>query len=166
MGRPSGYKPEFCKIAQKMCELGATDEDVAQALGVSRVTLHRWQTEYSDFCSALKAGKAPADERVERSLYHRATGYTFDAVKIFPPKGQDEAVMVPYREHVPPDTTACIFWLKNRRPDLWRDKQHHEHTGKDGGPIEYRLNDEARSLLEEVTTGLGPPGKPNGATRH
>jgi hypothetical protein len=75
-----------------------------------------------------KRGKFPADERVERSLYQRAIGYTYDTVKILKPAGTTEPVIVPYRRHVPPDVTACIFWLKNRRPDEWRDRQDQRHT--------------------------------------
>jgi hypothetical protein len=67
-------------------------------------------------------------ECVERSLYERANGYTYDAVKIFMPAGAKKPVYAPYREHVPPDTTAAIFWLKNRDPAHWRDVQNVEHA--------------------------------------
>lgn len=119
-GRPSAYKAEFATQAEKLCKLGATDIELADFFGVERTTIWRWSQVHEEFCNALKAGKLAADERVERSLYARATGYTFDAVKIFNANG--EPLTVPYREHVPPDTTAAIFWLKNRRPDAWRDK--------------------------------------------
>jgi hypothetical protein len=83
------------------------------------------------FAEALKLGKQNADGRVERSLYQRAIGYSFDAVKIFLPYGSTTLVYAPYIEHVPPDTTACIFWLKNRNPAQWRDAWQLEHvTGK------------------------------------
>jgi hypothetical protein len=121
-GRPPIYKPEFAEQARKLCELGATDADVAEFFGVADRTIYRWQAQHDEFCQALKAGKVAADDRVERSLYHKACGYSFDAVKIFMPAGAKKPVLVPYREHVPPDTTACIFWLKNRRPVLWREK--------------------------------------------
>src|SRR5271167_3722254 len=66
-----------------------------------------------------------------RSLYQRANGYSYDAVKIFMPAGAKKPVYAPYREHVPPDTTAAIFWLKNRDPAHWRDAWQLEHvTGK------------------------------------
>jgi hypothetical protein len=130
-GRPTAYKPEYAEQAEKLCKLGATDIELADFFEVSDRTIYRWQSQHPEFCQALKAGKDAADERVERSLYHRATGYTFEAVKIFQHQGQP--VTVPYREHVPPDTTAMIFWLKNRRKDQWRDR--HEHTGADGGPL-------------------------------
>jgi hypothetical protein len=63
-------------------------------------------------------------------------GYTFESEKILTVKG--EVVRAPVREHVAPDVTAQIFWLKNRQPDRWREKQQMEHTGKDGGPIQTK----------------------------
>jgi hypothetical protein len=135
MGRPSSYKPEYAEQAEKLCKLGATDIELADFFEVEARTIYRWKIEYEAFCQATKAGKEAADERVVRSLYARATGYTFDAVKIFMPAGAVAPVHAPYREHVPPDATSMIFWLKNRRPADWRDRQ--EHTGADGGPISF-----------------------------
>ena len=67
---------------------------------------------------------------VERSLYHRANGYSYDAVKIFCSK-DGKVTKVPYREHVPPDVTACIFWLKNRKPGgVARRTERRAHAGK------------------------------------
>lgn len=154
-GRPSSYKPEYVEQATKLCALGATDVDLADFFGVSITTIGNWKTSHEEFLAALKGGKEPADERVERSLYQRANGYTHDAVKIFPPKGEGtQALIVPYREHVPPDTTACIFWLKNRKPAEWRDRMINEHTGKDGGPIEHReVGGLSDAELEAIAAG-------------
>lgn len=58
------------------------------------------------------------------------TGFEHDAVKIFMPAGAKEPAIVPYREYLPPDTTACIFWLKNRKPAEWREKSEVESTIK------------------------------------
>lgn len=117
-GRPSEYEESFCKIAKKLCELGATDNDVAEALDIHPATLYRWKHQFPEFCESLKVGKTESDDRVESSLYRRAVGYTHEAVKIFQFQGQE--VIVPYTEIQHPDTTACIFWLKNRRPEQWR----------------------------------------------
>lgn len=119
MARPTLYKAEFAEQARKLCELGATDEEVADFFKVSARTVYRWQAVNEEFCQALKAGKVSADDRVERSLYHRAVGYTYDSEKVF--QHQGDVVRASTREHVPPDTTAAIFWLKNRRPGEWRD---------------------------------------------
>ncbi len=120
-GRPTAYKPDFVGQAEKLCLLGATDEEMADFFDVDVRTLYRWKAVHEEFCQAIKTGKEVADERVERSLYARAVGYTFDSEKIF--QFQGKVVRASTKEHVPPDTTAMIFWLKNRRPDEWRDKQ-------------------------------------------
>lgn len=129
MARPSKFKPEFVEQAQKLCALGATDEDLADFFGVNRATIWRWAQSNEEFCSTIKAGKAIADSRVEMSLYHKAIGYTFDSVKVFMPANAPAPVYAPIREHVAPDTTAMIFWLKNRKPQEWRDKQEMDLTG-------------------------------------
>ncbi len=142
-GRPSDYDPNYAKQAAKLYELGATDIEVAEFFGTSVRTIHRWKLKYEDFCHAGKMGKDASDDRVERSLYHRATGYTFESEKVF--QYQGEIVRAKTREHVPPDPVACIFWLKNRRKEAWRDVQRHEH----GGPGEFdQLSDE--ELAEEI----------------
>jgi hypothetical protein len=127
-GRPSSFKPEFVKQAAKLCELGATDEEIADFFEVTVRTIYRWKHENDQFCQALKAGKEAADERVERSLYMKAVGYKTEAVKIFMPAGAEEPIYAPYVENVQPDTTAAIFWLKNRRAETWRDKKEVEVT--------------------------------------
>lgn len=137
MARPTDYREEFCEQAGKLCKLGATDIEIADFLGVSVRTLYRWKGQHKAFCQALKTAKAEADERVERSLFARANGYEHDEVDIRV-IGQ-EIVQTPIRKFYPPDTTACIFWLKNRRPDLWRDKVEQELTGANKGPIVTRL---------------------------
>ena len=108
-------------MARHLCKLGATDADLAEAFGVSVVTIDNWKIKFRDeFLGSLKGGKEEADKNVERALYARATGYSYDAVKIFHTK-DGKTIKVPYTEHVPPDVGAICFWLKNRRPDRWRD---------------------------------------------
>ena len=86
---------------------------------------------HPEFGGALKLGKKEADERMERSLYQRGLGYSYNAVKIFMPAGAKKPIYAPYVEHVPPDTTSAIFWLKNRDLAHWRDAWQFEHvTGK------------------------------------
>lgn len=128
-GRPTAYKAEYAGQAKKLCALGATDADLADFFGVAVRTIWNWSTRHEKFLQGLRTGKDVADDRVERSLYHKAIGYTFESVKVFMPAGAKEPVYAPIKEHVPPDTTACIFWLKNRRKAEWRDKVDHEHTG-------------------------------------
>lgn len=127
MARPSKYKPEFVAQAKKLCKLGATDIEVADFFGVDVRTLYRWKNENPKFCQSLKLGKDEADARVERSLFARATGYEHNEVDL---RVVDKTIVkTPIRKHYPPDTTAAIFWLKNRRGDEWRDKQDVNHSG-------------------------------------
>lgn len=119
-GRPTSYKPEYVEQACKLAELGATDREMADFFKVTETTFNRWKLAHPEFCASIKVGKEPADDRVEQSLYRKATGYSFAAEKIFQYEGVP--VRVDYVEHVPPSDTAMIFWLKNRRPDQWRDK--------------------------------------------
>lgn len=129
IGRPSAYKPEFAKSAEKLAALGATDIEVADFFEVDVRTVYRWKHDHEDFCQALNVGKTKADERVINSLYQKAIGYEQEAVKIFMPAGADAPVYAPYREKIAPDTTAAIFWLKNRQPEQWREKVDHNHSG-------------------------------------
>lgn len=126
-GRPSKFKVEFIEQAEKLCKLGATDIEVADFFKVEVRTIYRWKAENAEFCQSLKAGKAEADDRVERSLFARATGYEHDEVDIRVIDGK--VVQTPIRKIYAPDTTACIFWMKNRKPDAWRDKQEIDHSG-------------------------------------
>lgn len=138
MGRPSKFKPEFIAQAQKLANLGHTDREIAEFFDVDERTLNRWKNDHPDFCQSLKVGKEVADERVEQSLYRRALGYSHDDTHFSSYEGVVTAT--PYVKHHPPDTTAAIFWLKNRRPDEWRDVNRHEHSGKDGAPLIPVLN--------------------------
>jgi hypothetical protein len=133
-GRKTQYKLGFNAIAAAMTALGATDREVAQALQVSEQTLNTWKHKHPAFLESLKLGKDTSDKRVEVSLYKRANGYSFDSEKIFQVEGK--ALRIPFVEHVPPDTTACIFWLKNRKPLDWRDRKALALENLDGKPFE------------------------------
>ncbi|MBZ9674540.1 helix-turn-helix domain-containing protein [Mesorhizobium sp. ES1-1] len=134
VGRPTDFKPDYVDQAAKLCRLGAIDRDLADFFNVSEVTINAWKKAKPEFLKSINDAKAQADAQVERSLFHRANGYSHPAVKIFNHDGN--ALTVPYMEHYAPDTGACIFWLKNRRPDLWRDKQEVEHSAnKDAPPL-------------------------------
>lgn len=138
-GRSSGYDPAIC---QDVCELalrGATDEEIADHLGISTRTLYRWKNNYPELCQAIQSGKDLADERVERSLYQMATGtyvkeqqahkvktVTYDEGKRS--AEVEEIKIVEVERYMPPDTASAIFWLKNRRSAKWKDKFDHNHN--------------------------------------
>lgn len=97
---------------------GLTDEQIAKNIGINRDTLYRWKKAHSDISDALKRGKEVIDRQVENALLKRALGYTYDEITF---EGDDEVKRV--SKQVVPDTTAQIFWLKNRKPEEWRDKR-------------------------------------------
>lgn len=131
-GRPSEYSPVYVEQAAKLCVLGATDAEMADFFNVDVRTIYRWKLDHDDFCQAIKAAKEIADERVERSLYQKATGYDYteeQAIKLKIEQYKEEVEVVEVTKHSPADTTAAIFWLKNRRAGEWRDKHDVEHHG-------------------------------------
>ncbi len=139
-GRPTDFKEAYIEGVRRIAELGATDVEIAAFYGVNVATIYRWKLMSEEFCEALKVSKKQADQRVERSLFQRAVGYEQDAVKIFMPAGAEEPVYAPYTEKVAPDTTAAIFWLKNRDPERWREVSRQEITGTAGGTVQTTLN--------------------------
>lgn len=132
-GRRSIYKAEYANIAKNLCLLGATDEEIASAFLVSETTVNNWKKKYIEFSLALKEGKQIADAKVAQSLFNRALGYSHEEDKIF--NDQGVPLIVPTVKHYPPDTTAAIFWLKNRQPAKWREKQEVETTLKIEQPL-------------------------------
>jgi hypothetical protein len=128
VGRPSAFNTSFIERAKKLAMEGATDKQLADSFDVSEQTLNNWKKKYPEFLEALKKGKDDADSQVVASLFHRACGYSHPDVHIS--NFQGVITVTPITKHYPPDTTAAIFWLKNRKPEEWRDKM--EHTGKDG----------------------------------
>ena len=122
----SAYQAEYAEQARKLCLLmGADDQELARFFDVAPVTLQEWLTSVPEFAAAVCAGRALADAEVADRLWRRAIGYSHDAVRIFSHQGK--ALEVAYTGHYPPDTAACLFWLKSRQPDKWRDKIDHEH---------------------------------------
>ena len=108
---------------------GLTDEQMAKNIGISRSTLNVWKDRYSDISDALKKGKDIIDRQVENALLKRALGYEYEEVK---EKFEDGVITerTVTKKEVVPDTTAQIFWLKNRKPDKWRDKPGYEDTSE------------------------------------
>lgn len=102
-GAPTKYKAAVLDDVRERALRGETDEEIAAGIGVSRSTLALWKARHPEFSDALRAWKGEADDAVELSLYRKALGG---------------------------DTTAAIFWLKNRRAQDWRDKREVEHSGE------------------------------------
>jgi len=120
-GRPTKYTEALAEQAVKIALLGHSDEQIADCIGVTETTLNNWKIKHQTFFESIKKAKYDSDLEVEKTLRQRALGYEHNDVKIF--NDQGAPLIVPYKKHVQPDTTAQIFWLKNRQPDRWRDKQ-------------------------------------------
>lgn len=131
LGRPTKFKAEYVEQARKLCLLGATDAQLADFFSVDVATINRWKHDHADFCDSLKSGKNELDEQVKKSLFHRAMGYSHPEDKIFCNK-DGKVTTEETTKHYAPDTTACIFWLKNRQPKDWRDKVQTEISNPDG----------------------------------
>jgi hypothetical protein len=124
----SKYNDTFPERAEGLAREGLVDVEIAKCLGVSTSTLDKYKQRYPEFREALLRGKAPIDTGVESALLKRAMGYevTETSVTHMPDGAQKIEVK---KKHIAPDTTACIYWLKNRKPEQWRDKRDIEHSG-------------------------------------
>lgn len=127
MARPTKYQKAYAEQARKLCLLGYTDEQLADFFEVAVSTISKWKVEHQEFSEAIKKGKDIADGDVVDSLYQRAMGYEHPEDDIRAVEGK--IVITPTTKHYPPDTTAAIFWLKNRQKAQWRDKQEIEQSG-------------------------------------
>ena len=142
---------------------GLTNEQIAQNIGVTAKTLYEWQNKYGEICEALKRGKEVIDRQVENALLKRALGYEYEEITYEPmpvkPYINDDGKVVEHelevtkkvRKQVSPDVTAQIFWLKNRRPDKWRDKQDVEHSGSMNvnNPLKELSTEDLKKLINK-----------------
>ena len=115
--RATEYRPGYCAMARKLCEIGATSADLAASFNVAVSTILKWQSSYPEFSEACKIGSDQANARIERALYERAVGTTQEVEKVVQVKGNP--VIVRYRKQVLPDPNACQFWLINRHGKKW-----------------------------------------------
>lgn len=112
---------------------GLTEEQIANNIGISRSTLNEWKKKFSDISDTLKQSKEIADRQVENALHKTALGFYYEEDMV---TNQGDVVRV--KKYSKPNTTAQIFWLKNRKPADWRDKQEIEQTNTN---IEIRVGE-------------------------
>jgi len=144
-GRPTKYKEEFADQARKLCLLGMTNENLASYFEVSPSSIDMWLTKHDHFSSAVKEGRQLADADVANSLFRRAVGAVVPENKVICHEGI--FTTVPTEKHFPPDTAACIIWLKNRQPGKWREKPS-DHDGDDDKV--KRFNERAKDLKDQA----------------
>lgn len=138
---------------------GLTEEQIAANMGIVRSTLNEWKTKFPDISDTLKRGKAIVDIQVENALLKRALGYTYvettrEQVIDYDPNtgektGSHMEITKTVTKEVQPDTTAQIFWLKNRKPDVWRDKRNVgvEGTINTNNPFAGLTTEELKKLI-------------------
>ena len=130
MGRPSKYQTEVKDkliLVQGWARDGLTMEQIAHNLGISKETLYQYKRKYTEFSDAIKKGKEVVDTEVENALLKKALGYETTETKI--EKSEQGKKEVTITKQIPGDTAAQIFWLKNRKPNKWRDKQNIDFNG-------------------------------------
>lgn len=146
-GRKSEYRIEYADQALKLCLLDATDKELSEFFSVSEQTLNKWKKDYPEFLESLKKGKNIADANVASRLYNRAIGYNCKATKFATSNGKitDSKEFI---EHYPPDTTAAIFWLKNRQPEKWRDKKEVDANVNLGDELESLTDEQLQAIID------------------
>jgi hypothetical protein len=126
---------------------GLTDDQVAQNIGINPDTLYTWKKKYPEISESLKKGKEVVDRQVENALLKRALGYEYTETKTeINAAGIPEKVTTTVKQ-VAPDTTAQIFWLKNRKPQQWRDKRNIEVEGSINNPMAELTTEELKELI-------------------
>ncbi len=158
------YDPRFANITYHLCLLGYTDEQVADALGVSETTVNNWKKKYPDFFESILRGRHIADSQVAHALYQKAVGYTHRAIHFAVSDGR--VITTEYDKHYPPDTNAARLFLNNRQSRLWQHKVDPEPEIDDSDvPDEDELNAIYEESLERskahASKVLGRAGRLN-----
>src|SRR5262245_21521774 len=120
-GRPSKYTSEMAVQAEKLCRLGATDQELADFFDVTEQTINNWKHQFPEFFESIKRGKVESDAEVADRLYHRAVGFEWDEQEPIKTKTvhyengkrlkeEEEITLVTVHRVIPPDPTSAIFW--------------------------------------------------------
>jgi hypothetical protein len=156
VGRPTKYDPVMNKQVFMLAKKGFINSEMAELLGVCETTIQTWKKEYPEFMAAIKRGKDMADMEVEKSLYERAMGFDYEETKTIAEQsgeGENSYSKKKIEKHTKkalPDVTAMIFFLKNRKPEKWRDRHDHSIVDNTDYERERRKMDEiAKKAIEE-----------------
>ena len=152
-GRPTDYKPEYDEQAEKLCKLGATDKVLADFFNVSETTINNWKIAYPSFFESITRGKVLPDDKVEEALFNTAIGYEYEEESVSTPgEGGSEksGYKTTYKKKALGDFRAQRFWLMNRRPEKWREKQEIETNNKH----EIKGGDALKSIMAEINESI------------
>lgn len=139
---------------------GLTDEQIAKNMGIGYSTLQTWKANYQDIQDTLKKNKEIVDYEVENALLKRALGYDYTETtreRMFNEETGEYELVTTKEVHkeIAPDTTAGIFWLKNRKPDEWRDKRDVSLEGNLNNNIANLSDDELNERIAKLESKLG-----------
>lgn len=148
-------EPEGLMLVAAWARDGLTDELIAEKIGITRSTLYEWKKRFPDISDALKKGKEVVDVQVENALLDNALGYEYTEEVLATRKTVEyhegkrireivEPVAFTLQRRKPAETTAQIFWLKNRRPKQWRDKPaEDEESAASNVRVSYNYEDDS-----------------------
>jgi hypothetical protein len=144
-GQPKLYNPAYCEFAPDYCLVGATNEVLADYFGVTRRTIPNWIATHPDFADAVRKGRIVADAKVVHALFERATGFSGKVTRTTRYRGEKHTITTTVS--YPPDTQACMFWLRNRQPEYW------EATPAPPPELEM-VDDDLAAMLDAAGEGM------------
>jgi hypothetical protein len=154
------FDPDYVVFARKLALLGLSRSEIARNLGTDRSMFESWVLAYPEFRRALDEGMVIGDYAVVEGLHKRCTGYTARERKFVGGNMTEEREV-----HIPPDWTACRYWLVNRQPDLWKAEGRIEVGGPSYGdlnarPVEYPKKDPEKEPAQEPAKDAAPTAAP------
>lgn len=154
MGRGTKYDPNVHPVMAKyMARCGLTDKEIAKEFGISIRTLNYWKKSHVEFLHSLKENKKLVDAMVEDSLLKKAIGYEVEETEVVATKDGKNTRIKKTKKWIH-DTTAAIFWLKNRQPERWRELQSVEHSGevtnKTNLDLSYMSDEELQEEIKKL----------------
>lgn len=150
------------RVLSAWSRAGMTDEEIARQIGISRSTLIEWKKKYPQISKALSDGKDFADRLVEDSLYKKAMGFYVFEQKAFKVKNieydengkkiseKEELQTAEERHYIEPDIKAIIFWLKNRKPEIWKEKIEENSVDEEGSGVLILTPSQVEEIRKEV----------------
>ncbi|WP_419791589.1 helix-turn-helix domain-containing protein [Staphylococcus chromogenes] len=139
-------EPDQLARIQGWARDGLTMEQIAYNMNINKTTLYKWQKKSDNLTNALKVSRDSADRQVENALFKNAIGFHYTEEQL-----TDDGEVVEVKKYSKPNTTAQIFWLKNRKPDEWREKQNVEHEGTINQNMNIsKLTDEELRKLADI----------------
>jgi hypothetical protein len=152
VGQPTKYDPAFIPVVQNLVARGFINTEIADTLNIDERTLYNWKREHEDFAAALVRSKDQIDDMVEATLLMKAQGFERKVQK-----ATASGKVVTVTEYFQPSDSAIQFWLKNRRPEQYREQRDvNVKHGVEQGFLSFlsRLDDKAR---QEREGGQLPP---------